>query len=90
LFYDRFDPATFQRTGNAQHFDKYMFGGTSWDLAVGRPELDTVNLRVLMGNKKALIALSPEEYKNQEPNIRFLTNINDNNGKTVFIIGELK
>ncbi len=90
LFYEKFSPDNFQKTGNSEHFGKYIFGGTSWDLAVGRPELSDVDLKVLAGNGKALVALSPDEYKAQEENLGYLTTIRDNNGKTVFIVGELK
>ena len=31
LFYKKYDPALFQRSGSKSGFDKYIFGGTSWD-----------------------------------------------------------
>ncbi len=90
LFYEKFSPVNFQKIGNSEHFGKYIFGGTSWDLEVGRLELDKVDLKVLAGSRKTLVALSPDEYKAQETNLRFLTAVQDHNGKTVFIVGELK
>lgn len=90
LFYNKFSPAIYQKTGNSEHFDKFLFGGTSWDLAVGRKELSDVDLGKLAKEKKVLVALSPEEYKAQKSVLNIIDKTRDNAGKTVFIIGELK
>lgn len=90
LFYDKFDPKKFQQTGDSTHFGKYLFGGTSWDLAVGKPELNQVNLRKMANTEKALVVLSPEEYHDQQGNVEYINKINDYNNKTVFIITKLK
>lgn len=89
LFYTQYDPKKYQTTGNFTHFDKYYFGGTAWDLDVGRPELNTIDLRsISKGN--VLIALSPEEYKYQQQNLIKKDTIYDHNGKLVFIISNHK
>jgi hypothetical protein len=76
-------------SGDFTHFDKYYFGGTAWDLDIGRPELNSIDLRVLAkGN--ALIVLSPEEYKSQQQNLIKKDTIYDHNGKLVFIISTHK
>lgn len=90
LFYEKFDPIEFQQTGDSAHFGKYIFGGTSWDLAVGRTELNQVNLKKMANSEKALVVLSPEEYHDQKGNVEYITNINDHNNRTVFLITKLK
>lgn len=89
LFYTQYDPKKYQTSGNFTHFDKYYFGGTAWDLEVGRPELNNIDLRsISKGN--VLIALSPEEYKSQQQNLIKKDTIYDHNGKLVFIISNHK
>jgi hypothetical protein len=89
LFYTQYDPRKYQMSGDFTHFDKYYFGGTAWDLDIGRPELNSIDLRVLAkGN--ALIVLSPEEYKSQQQNLIKKDTIYDHNGKLVFIISNHK
>lgn len=90
LFYKQYDPEKFQLFGSSQQFDKYIFGGTSWDLNVGKPELNRINLKEFAHSSNVLVALSPEEYKDQVQNISVNYKIKDHNGKTVFIVGNLK
>lgn len=90
LFYTKYNPVSYQKYGDSTHFGKYIFGGTSWDLAVGRPELDSLNLRKLANSKNVLVALSPQEYNAQSVNITKTYEVKNHNGKTVFILGNLK
>lgn len=89
LFYTQYDPKKYQAMGSSVHFDKYFFGGTGWDLDVGRSELNSADLKsVSKGN--TLVVLSPEEYKSQQQNLTKKDTIYDHNGKLVFIISTLK
>lgn len=88
LFYKQYDPKLFQEQGNKSGFDKYIFGGTSWDMQ-GR-ELGDLNLEKLTGTRNILIALSPAEYELQKENVKTIDVIQNHNNETVFILGELK
>lgn len=90
LFFTKYNPVLYQKYGDSAHFGKYIFGGTSWDLAVGRPELGGVNLKNLTKSNKVLVALSPDEYNAQSMNIEKTYEIKNHNGQTVFILGNLK
>ena len=88
LFYKKYDPALFQKSGSKKGFDKYLFGGTSWDM--NGKELGDQNLEKFAGTKNALIALSPVEYNLQKQNINIKTEIRNHNNEVVFIVGTLK
>ncbi len=90
LFYKKYDPALFQKYGSKKGFDKYLFGGTSWDKEQYSLSLEGVNLREFGKGKKILVALSPDEYKAQINNINTITEIKDSNGNVVFAIGDIK
>ncbi len=87
LFYKQYDPLLYQRFGSKKGFDKYVFGGTSWDYS-GK-ELGNVNLKEFAGGEKILVALSPEEYAMQTHKPRKLQEIRNHNNELVFIVGEL-
>ncbi len=91
IFYKKYDPRLYQKSGSKLGFDKYKFGGTIWEK--GQYELDSVNLRKWAGGKRILVALSPLdpfEYQKQKKNIRELTRIYNHNGELVFVVGEVK
>ncbi len=88
LFYKEYDPELFQKSGSKSGFDKYIFGGTSWDMS-GK-ELGDQDLEKLSGTKNFLVALSPSEYSYQENKIKVVKEIVNHNNELVFIIGELK
>lgn len=90
LFYKKYDPAMYQKYGTTNGFDKYLFGGTSWDKDKNSQELGSVNLKQFANVNKILIALSEEEYSMQKGNINKLTEIKNHNSETVFIVGEVK
>lgn len=88
LFYKKYDPALFQKYGSKKGFDKYLFGGTSWDM--NGKELGDQNLEKFAKTRNALFALSPVEYDLQKQNINVATKIKNHNNEVVFIIGTLK
>lgn len=88
LFYKKYDPAKFQKYGSKKGFDKYLFGGTSWDM--NEKELGDQDLRRFAGTNNALIALSPVEYDLQKQNLNVMTEIKNHNNDVVFIVGTLK
>ena len=87
LLYKHYDPVLFQRYGSKQSFDKYVFGGTSWDM--NGKELHDTDLRKFAGSERVLVALSPEEFEAQKENIHTLTEIKNHNNEIVYIVGEL-
>lgn len=88
LFYKSYDPKLFQEKGSKSGFDKYIFGGTSWDM--NGKELGDQDLEKLAGSRNILIALSPIEYKLQKDNIEVVKEVKNHNNELVFIIGKLK
>ncbi len=91
LFYKKYDPAMYQKYGNSNGFDKYLFGGTSWDKDKNSQELGDVNLREFAKtSRRLLVALSPQEHDMQKENITKITEIKNHNNETVFIVGEVK
>jgi 4-amino-4-deoxy-L-arabinose transferase-like glycosyltransferase len=87
LFYKKYDPQKFQATGSKRAFDKYVFGGTSWDQGT---ELDNLNLAKFAGSKNILIAFSPKEYESQKKNVIKIADIYDHRGVAVFIMAKIK
>jgi len=83
LVYKKYDPTLFQQNGSKQGFATYFFGGTKWD---GGEELGKVNLRSYTKANEILVALSPEEYKEQQYHVHVLKNIVDHAGRRVFIV----
>lgn len=90
LFYKKYDPYMYQKYGNSNGFDKYLFGGTSWDKDKNSLELGNLDLKKYAKANHLLVALSPEEYSPQQQNINKLTEIKDHNNQLVFIVGEIK
>lgn len=88
LFYKKYDPAIFQKNGSKQQFDKYIFGGTSWDM--NGKELGDQNLKKVAGTENFLVALSPLEYNLQKDDIEITHEIKNHNNETVFILGEAR
>lgn len=89
-FYKKYDPATFQTTGNAKQFSKYLFGPTGWDEGGNRSELENVDLKKFAQSKNVLIALSPGEFNQQSRNLEKLAEIHDHKGDLVFVVGKTK
>jgi len=83
LFYKKYDPDFFQKSGSKSGFDKYVFGGTGWD---GGKELGDQDLVKLAGGKNFLIALSPIEYELQKDNLSEIGEIRNHNNELVFVI----
>ncbi len=90
LFYKKYDPAMYQKYGSSNGFDKYLFGGTSWDKDKNSQELGNVNLKQFAKADRILVALSEEEYNMQRDNVNKLTEIRNHNNELVFIVGEAK
>lgn len=91
LFYKKYDPKMYQENGTSYGFGKYIFGGTSWDKNKNSQELGNVSLREYAKTSgRLLVALSPEEYNAKKDNINRLTEIRNNNDKTVFVVGEVR
>ncbi len=86
LFYKQYSPKAYQESGSKKGFDKYVFGGTRWDM--DGQELDHEDLQKLAGAKNILVALSPVEYELQKDNVVKLTEIKDHNNKVVFIMAK--
>lgn len=88
LFYTKHDPKNFQSEGKKSGFDKYIFGGTSWDMQ-GK-ELGDQDLEKLAGTQNYIVALSPSEYKLQKNNLKVVNRIKNHNNELVFIIATPK
>ena len=88
LFYKKYPPEKFQGIGSSYGFDKYIFGGTSW--VYGDKELSFVKLRDVAGEDDILVAVSPQEFKHQEINLRVLKEIKNHNGDIVFYVAEIR
>ncbi|MEK9176619.1 MAG: glycosyltransferase family 39 protein [Patescibacteria group bacterium] len=88
LFYKNYDPAKFQAGGSKKGFDKYLFGGTSWDM--NGKELGDQDLKKFANTSNALVALSPVEYNLQKNNLEVVKEIKNHNNEVVFIVGTLK
>ncbi len=90
LFYKKYDPELYQKSGSSYGFGKYIFGGTSWDKDKNSQELGDVNLREFAKTSgRLLVALSPQEYDTQKKNINKLTEIKNHNNEMIFIVGEV-
>lgn len=87
LFYTHYDPRLYQQKGSQVSFDKFIFGGTSWDQRLHRSELDNVDLEELTKSKNVLVALSPGEYKAQIHHVKKAYEIKNHTGDVVFIVG---
>lgn len=88
LFYKKYDPSMFQNSGSKTAFDKYVFGGTSWDNE-GK-ELGDQNLEKIAGTNNYLVALSPIEFSLQKQNLNVINEVRNHNGEIVFIVAEPK
>lgn len=88
LFYKKYDSESFQKFGSVKGFDKYIFGGTSWDH--GGKELGDLDLEELAKGSSALVALSPLEYNLQKENLDIIKEIRNHNNELVFYVGKLK
>jgi len=86
LFYSQYSPATYQSSGSANGFGKYVFGGTGW--GAGETELDKVDLKELVGGKKSLFVLSPPEFEAHRNSLATIDTIYNNSGDVVFIFAE--
>lgn len=88
LFYKQYDPRKFQEQGTKEGFDKYMFGGTSWDQEQHHIELDEMDLSTMTASKRVLIVFSPKEYQKYQNTFRKITEIRNHNGDIVFTIAD--
>lgn len=88
LFYKQYDPQLFQQNGSKKAFDKYIFGGTSWDMK--GQELGEVDLVKFSGTRNMMIALSPIEYELQKENVKKISEIKNHSNEIVFVITEPK
>lgn len=88
LFYNQFDPRTYQNGNTQESIGKYRFGTTGWDS--GGKDFEDGDLDRLKG-QKTLVAISIPELeglKNKDRFIPILT-VKDYAGKnTVFVIGD--
>jgi len=89
LFYNKYDPAKFQRNGSISGFGIYTFGGTSWDKDRYSKTLAEVELDEF-SDKATMIILSPNEFEQQKEKVNELTRIQDISGKNIFIVTEIK
>lgn len=90
LFYKQYDPSLYQKYGSSRGFDKYVFGGTSWDKEKNSIELDHVDLKKFANADNILVALSSQEYDVQKDNVDKLDEIRNKNNEIVFIVGRVK
>ncbi len=88
LFYKKYDPYLFQTKGSKKGFDKYLFGGTSWDM--NGKELGDIDLEKYAGSRNILVALSPVEYNGQKEKVDIATIIRNHNNEIVFYVVTLK
>lgn len=88
LFFKKYDPNMFQLHGSKKGFDKYLFGGTSWDKEQYSRELDTIDIKKWAHANRVLVVLSPVEYEKQKKSIKALHVIRNHNNEIVFIVGE--
>jgi len=90
LFYKKYDPLTFQKSGSKSGFDKFVFGGTQWDKDLNGRELGDQDLKKMSGTKNYIVALSPQEFKDQKENLVVVNEIRNHNNELVFIIAKPK
>lgn len=90
LFYRSYNPSLFQQFGTNKGFDKYIFGGTSWDKDQYSLSLESIDLKKMSKAKNVLIAFSPQEYESQKNNVHKITEILNSNNEVEFIMGTLK
>ena len=91
LFYSKYDPSLYQKSGSVFGFGKYIFGGTSWDLTnPNHTELDHLNLEKLAKTNNFLVAMSYDEYKFQKKRLIVVKNIYNISGKLMFIVARPK
>lgn len=88
LFYKNYDPLTYQETGSKKGFDKYIFGGTSWDME-GK-ELGDQDLGKIAGTNNYIVALSLVEFELQKEKLSIIKEVRNKNNDLVFIIAEPK
>lgn len=85
LFFSKYDPALYQKTGTNMKIDNLRFGSASWDLKYNL-RLDTIDLATLDENK-TLFILTKNDYETQSAAITSgeraykLKIINEINGK---------
>ena len=87
LFYEKYNPLTYQTSGTEKMFAKYLFGGVEW--GKNEFELGNVDLVKMANYQHALVALSPEEYGLQKNSGKMITTIKDSAGNVIFIISEI-
>ena len=86
LYYNKIDPALYQKEENQQKIGKYKFGIAGWD---GGQDLNGQILES-QKNKETLVAISPREYQALEnkSRLKILETIGDySGGNAVFLIG---
>lgn len=88
LYYTRYDPAKYQKTGSSIGFDKYIFGGTSWDKDKKRKTLQEFDLQNMLNQSKSLLVLTPQEYKILKVEFNKVWEIKNHNNDRIYIIGE--
>lgn len=87
LFYKKYNPLLYQKSGHWYGFDKYLFSGTRW--GQGEHELDNVNLKAFAHENNILVALSPDEYVTQKDHVKILQKIYNHHGDLVFLVGKV-
>lgn len=83
LFYTGYHPKAYLTSGSRSSFDKYVFGGTSWEK---EEEFDSRMLAEYAKNKNNIFALSPVEYSTYWNNLDIIKVIKNNNNEVVFIV----
>lgn len=83
LFYKSFDPKKYQERGGIEGFDRYVFGGTSWDTSRHDNAIEDVK-GLRRGN--TLFILSPEEFEKNKDTLKQIDTLQDSSGKMVFVV----
>jgi len=89
LYYNKFSPAEYQKNGSSISFDKYVFGGTSWDKDKKRKTLLELDLKNINNNSKSLLIVTPKEQNELPFNFYKIKEIRNNNNVTIYNIGKL-
>lgn len=88
LYYTNYNPVLYQKNGDSTGFDKYIFGGTSWDKNKNRPTIQQLDIHSLLKQSKTLLILTTSEYNNLNTKFHKIGEIKNHNNETVYIISE--